>query len=360
MSRFAITLGISSLPLPAWWGGLSLLILGIVVWRLPKWQADTVADQVEIRDRAFIEDAHRRTLIQALGGLFFLTTAYLSRRNLQITENQAVTARFSKAVELLGDNRLEARLGGIYLLERVAKDSPVDHWIVMEVLTSYIRDKSTGRNSRSSPPTDIQAALTVIGRRETQNDLPGGQLDLSQTNLSQALLMNADLSHVNLKAANLTKANLEGSHLEGANLAQADLHQVDLSSAHLNRADCSRANFNQANLFGVNLESANLLQADLSEAILNKAILISATLVEANLTQASLVEATLSNANLIGANLLEANLSAANLTKAELRAAQNLTIEQVQSAANGAAAIYDPEFRTQLEAPALEQGSQET
>ncbi|MGB7413904.1 MAG: pentapeptide repeat-containing protein [Thermosynechococcaceae cyanobacterium] len=353
-----IVFGIASVPLPVW-GGLSLLILGIVVWRLPKLQANAVADQVEIRDRAFIEDAHRRTLIQALGGLFFLTTAYLSRRNIQITENQEVTARFSKAVELLGDDRLEVRLGGIYLLERVAKDSPVDHWIVMEVLTSYIRDKSVGRNSRSSLPTDIQAALTVIGRRETQNDLPGGQLDLSETNLSQALLMNANLGNVNLKAANLTKANLEGSDLEGANLAQAILRQANLSSAHLNRANGSGANFSQANLFSANLEATNLLQADLSEATLSKAILISAMLVEANLSQASLAEATLSGANLIGANLLEANLTAANLTKTELRAAQNLTVEQVQSAANGAAAIYDPEFRTQLEATPLDLESRE-
>lgn len=319
------------------------------MWLLPKWQVNGLDEQVEIRDRAFIEDAHRRTLIQALGGLFFLTTAYLSRRNLQITEGKEVTERFSKAVELLGDERLEVRLGGIYLLERVAKDSPTDHWIVMEVLTSYIRDKATLRGQRSTNmPTDIQAALTVISRRNVQNDLPGEQLDLSKTDLSRAELAQAHLGNANLQAANLSEANLSGANLRNANLIQVNAHRVDLSVAQLSKADCSSANFSQANLFDADLEAANLLKVNFSEANLIKANLSATTLVEANLRRTDFAKANLSEANLIGANLSEANLMEANLTKTDLRSTENLTIEQVKSAAQGKA-IYDQNFRDLLQ-----------
>lgn len=339
---------IADIPFP-FWGGLSLMILGGVVWLLPKWQVNGIDEQIEVRDRAFIEDAHRRTLIQALGGLFFLTTAYLSRRNLQITEGKEVTERFSKAVEMLGDERLEVRLGGIYLLERVAKDSPSDHWIVMEVLTSYIRDKTAFRSQRmTNMPTDIQAALTVISRRNVQNDLPGGRLDLSKTDLSRAELTQADLSNANLQAANLAEANLSAANLSGANLIKMNAHQANLSAIRLNKADCSSANFSQANLFEGELEAANLLKVNFSEANLTKANLSATTLVEANLKGTDFSKANLKEANLIGANLSEANLLDANLRQADLRSAANLTMEQIQAAAINDA-IYDQEFRDQLQ-----------
>jgi len=339
---------ITSIPVP-FFGGLSLVILGLVVWLLPKWQVKGLDEQVEFRDRAFIEDAHRRTLIQALGGLFFLTTAYLSRRNLQITEGKEVTDRFSKAVELLGDDRLEVRLGGIYLLERVAKDSPTDQWIVVEVLTSYIRDKAAFRSQRATNmPTDIQAALTVIGRRNVQNDLLGEHLDLSKTDLSRSELAQANLSSANLSGANLSQANLSGANLSGANLSRINANQVDFSTAQLSKSDCRSANFSQANLVEANLEAANLLKTNFSEANLTKANLSATTLVEANLRQTDFSRANLSGANLIGANLSEASLLDAKLIQADLRSTENLTIEQIQSAENSKA-MFDQDVRHLLQ-----------
>ena len=34
------------------------------------------------------------------------------------------------------------RLGGIYALERIARDSEKDHGPIMEVLTAYVREKA--------------------------------------------------------------------------------------------------------------------------------------------------------------------------------------------------------------------------
>jgi hypothetical protein len=59
-----------------------------------------------------------------------------------------ITDRFTKAIEQLGSlddkgkPKLEIRLGGIYALERIARDSERDHTVIMEVLTTYVREHS--------------------------------------------------------------------------------------------------------------------------------------------------------------------------------------------------------------------------
>jgi hypothetical protein len=53
-----------------------------------------------------------------------------------------ITESFSKAVEQLGSDKLEVRLGGIYSLERISKESPDDYWTVMENLTGFVRECS--------------------------------------------------------------------------------------------------------------------------------------------------------------------------------------------------------------------------
>ena len=89
----------------------------------------------------------------------------------------------------------------------------------MEVLTAYVRNKSplpkgwleTPVEKRKSLPavtTDVQSALTVIGRREAKNDLMFKRLVLGQSNLSSAQLGNADLDGADLTDANLTGADL--------------------------------------------------------------------------------------------------------------------------------------------------------
>jgi hypothetical protein len=56
-------------------------------------------------------------------------TLRINQEALRVTQEGQITERFGKAIEHLGDKeRLTVRLGGIYALERIAKDSPKDHW----------------------------------------------------------------------------------------------------------------------------------------------------------------------------------------------------------------------------------------
>ena len=56
------------------------------------------------------------------------------RRTYELTEQGQVTDRYTKAIEQLGSKELDVRIGGIYALERIARDSARDHPIPALVL----------------------------------------------------------------------------------------------------------------------------------------------------------------------------------------------------------------------------------
>jgi hypothetical protein len=260
--------------------------------------------------------------------------------NYQQGQEKLVTERFSTSVTQIGNTKEVVRIGGIYSLERIAKDSPKDHWTIMEVLTAYVRQNSPlpPKGKAASPiPIDIQSALTVIGRRNSKQESAEKRLDLSFSNLSGAELWDANLSGAKLGGANLSEADLRGANLFRADLGQANLFRADLS---------------EANLEGANLSSgANLAQANLSGANLSGALLMLANLSEADLSEANLSGASFSEANLSEADLSEANLEGARLSGADLTGVEYLTVEQVKSARHWQQAIYDDDFRKKLGLP---------
>ena len=152
----------------------ALLILGSSIWKVP--QRGIPPSITDEKVKAELLNANRDNflkVIQTIGGLGFIVTAVLAWRNLQLTEDKNVTDRFSKAVEMLAESeKLEVKLGGIYSLERIARDSKADYPVVMEVLTAFVRARSLRKEENQEPLSqDIQSALTVIERRTpTENE----------------------------------------------------------------------------------------------------------------------------------------------------------------------------------------------
>src|SRR5208337_4984035 len=158
-----------------------------------------------------------------------------------------------KAIEQLGSDKLDVRIGSIYALERVARDSPPDHPAVMEVLAAFIREHSHEQWRPPEPTTDdlqprrttrpdVQTAITVIGRRNVSYDL--GRIDLTGArltgvNLTGARLISADLTGARLTGANLSGARLTDAYLIGADLTGAYLSGADLTGVYLTSADSS-------------------------------------------------------------------------------------------------------------------------
>ncbi len=277
-----------------------------LLWKLPSLfaQADT---------RAFALDVVK-TVITALGliatffaGIGLFVNWQSSQDNIKLTQERLVTERYSKAIDQLGSAKDEVILGGIYSLERIAKDSPKDQATIMEVLSAFVRKNSPVITDEiiskpSKNPLDeiirnpdikilqnkpvsitIQAALTVIGRRH--------KLD----------------GKIHKDFIDLTKSNLSGANLNRANLLGAKLSQSDLSRAYLVGANLSRAKLSQSDLSGAELYRSNLIKAQLTKTDLSRAYLVGADLSRtdlsgAKLTRSNLIEADVSRAELTGVN----------------------------------------------------------
>jgi Pentapeptide repeats (8 copies) len=258
-------------------GILFLAILAVLVWMLligPEWLVsragvhsaigftEATATATEI---ANLQNEMRKTILQVEGGLFAILALYLTYRRVKVAEQRHITDRFTRAIEQLGVKtvkgkpNVEVRLGAIYALERIAKDSPRDHWTIMEVFTAYVRQNAP---APTQPPTDeenetaiakgpameIQAILTVLGRRRRGHgrEQKGKLLDLRDSDLRGAYFGKAHFekahfgrSHIEgaifqrayVKKARFYKANLEGAYFVGAHVAGADFHEAHVAKA---------------------------------------------------------------------------------------------------------------------------------
>jgi uncharacterized protein YjbI with pentapeptide repeats len=305
-----------------WWTGpvavLALAVIWAILWPLTDaLAAHDVAGYAAAGRVGHLQSAREavRTQLLTLGaGVFAAGALIFTARNFSLSREAQVTDRYTKAIDQLGSDKLDVRIGGIYALERVAHDSVRDHPTVMEVLCAFIREHS--REPRSvrdkeqddtglSIRPDVQAALTVIGRRDSAKDVR--ELDLLQANLGGANLYKAELGYAQLRDADLQHAFLVGAKLNMAHLSGADLHEAKLGG----RADLSNADLSGANLSGADLDGANLHKARLNAAVLR----------DANLRGSFLGGARLQGADLAGANLDGVNLSVADLRRADLRGA---------------------------------------
>jgi pentapeptide repeat protein len=168
------------------------------------------------------------------------------------------------ALALLGSSQPEVRVGAIYALERAAIRSAEEHPVVMSVLAAFVRE-----HSHPAQP-DVQAALTVLGRRASERDREPIDLtgaDLARLRLPGADLTGARLARARFRAADLHGAMLGGADLTGADLASADLTGADLAGANLTGADLTGARLAGAYLVGATLTRATLANADLANAL---------------------------------------------------------------------------------------------
>lgn len=151
--------------------------------------------------------------------------------------------RFARAMELLGDEKLEVRWGGIFALEKMARRSPQDQSEVSEVLATYVRQHGHYQPGDSAPriASEIQLIVTVLARRLHSFSREDRPLDLHNTNLCKAHLPFARLERAFLYNCNLEGALLYEAHLAGAWMARTNLHNANLDGANLNGADLTDA-----------------------------------------------------------------------------------------------------------------------
>jgi hypothetical protein len=289
---------------------IALAMTALVItlfWPVADWIAEHDARGVPSAEYADklrqARDAARGRIIQAGTGLlaigaliytgrsFTLTRreaqrqAEVSQKTLRLAEHGQVTGRYTSAIEQLGSDKLDVRIGGIYALERIAGDSERDHATVMEVLSTFVTVHSHeewnapylpgGHVDSDRPRPDVQAAVTVIARRDPDRDLES--IDLIGAHIPGAFLPQARFREAHLSHSNLSIATLDSAEFSDARLVAAILSRANLACAMLDGADLSRANLIGADLRGADLTGADLTMvtlagADLSQADLRGAV----------------------------------------------------------------------------------------
>jgi hypothetical protein len=271
------------------------------------------------RGPAAAREAARTQLLTLGAGAFAASALWFTARNFVLSREGQVTDRYTRAIEQLGSGKPDVRIGGIYALERVARDSAKDHATVMEVLSAFIREQARREPRPITEPSmvtvkrttspDVNAAVIVIGRRDRRYDR--GWIHLDGVDLSGVHLNRTNLAGADLSGADLTGAWLNGADFTGAYLDAADLTDAFLYCANLTRARLARADLSNAYLSGADLSRANLADANLTAAALGGADVTALT------DEFDLTYVLLAGAN-VDPKLEAADLPAAKFDSAEL------------------------------------------
>ena len=219
----------------------------------------------------------RTTAIQALAGLAVILGAVFTARaalgTIRQTREGQITDRFAVAITHFASHDQIKKLGGIHELARVARQSELDHWPAMEVLSAYLRSHHPADLKDQAPMEDdaspaVRAIAAVLRERDSTMERRelGQRLDLFKVDLRKARLEGSDLT-----GANLAECDLRGAFLSGAKLAEANLDHADLRGAIVSGTDFCGASLIGSIARGVVfdhkacLRKANLIDLDLRE-----------------------------------------------------------------------------------------------
>lgn len=191
-----------------------------------------------------------------------LRQAETALQQAKTSEIRLFNERYQKGVDMLGDEYLVTRIGGVHLLSMLMEERPLElHPEIISTLCAFCqyptksrasRDKDVDnivRNKRGCLP-DVEAAICAVAARKnllrknnqfkiddlTILDFEGADLAyvlVNQTNLRGAIFVHADLTGAILKDTDLTDANFGVADLTDADLTGADITNAILARATL-------------------------------------------------------------------------------------------------------------------------------
>ena len=229
-------------------------------------------------------------------------------------QNGLLNDRYQRGAEMLGNEVLAVRLGGIYALQYLAEEHPNEyHVLITRLFCAFIRNPTGNEVGPTQthtvavdsiyPPTireDVQAAVLAIGLRSQLGRSIEGQagftLDLRGSDLGSVNMQNCNFGSADLSEAQMTFANLICT-----DFSRAWFHKADLYQATLHGADCSGADFSRARMRRCKARSTDFRRASFHTTNLSEGDLESSNFSEAHFQSANFADASLEDANPTGA-----------------------------------------------------------
>lgn len=141
--RAGLTVGIAA---------IALIAFTILLWRGAAWLSGSDLHGLTAAQRETAIDAIRGRLLQLGAGLLVAGGLVYTGLNFRLSREGHVTDRYTKAIEQLGSQQLDVRLGALYALERIMIDSERDHPTIVEVFAAFVRE-----HSRIDAPAGVTA-----------------------------------------------------------------------------------------------------------------------------------------------------------------------------------------------------------
>ena len=174
---------------PFWWWVLAAGTVFVVLIVLAFYVVPVVTlseeDVPSPEDLAAQRASLRGNALQAVGaiaiGVGLMLTARsvtLAGRSLAVSREAQLGERVAHALDHLASDKIEVRVGGVYSLERLAAQAPQERGVILQVLTSLVRERTETRpqsGSRSESGVagpDAEAALDVLNRWPWPLDQP--------------------------------------------------------------------------------------------------------------------------------------------------------------------------------------------
>ena len=325
-----------------WFGvgaGATSLILIVLAFMLPirfdvfwRWMTDGESGSTTLRNIVIL-------ILAIIGMPFAIWRSVVAGRQADTAQRGLRNERYQKAVEMLGNGILAVRLGGIYALQRLTKEDPIQYHIqVMRLFCAFLRHPTQASQSHvphnemveivggheravnESIRDDVEDVLRAIGTRTKE------EIEIESRAGFDLVIYEADLRHLNIRDVTSStyvidskNGLIELNKRRCENLSRIHFRRVDFSNTDLSFTNMSHttfwdSKFNRARCEEVDLSSSSWEGGTLEEAKLYNADLSNATMSEIDLTTADLSGANLSGVifkkvNLSGVILRDANLS---------------------------------------------------
>lgn len=182
---------------------------------------------------------------------------YLFRLQLKTQMDGTDISRFESGYKLLHSNSENEKIGGIYLLHEIAKNSLTLRKSVFEILCNYLRDHSKDEVTKYKSqidyiyPESLQKILDLVFKEEN-NEI----YEKFIPKLKGTIFIDADLSFSNYRKADFTNCQFIRCNFEYSNFVGTKFTNVRLSNSSSSKMTSSNfcyANFNKCYFDNISL-----------------------------------------------------------------------------------------------------------
>lgn len=182
--------------------------------------------------------------------------------------------QYTQAIAQSGHPSVDVRVGGIFLLERIAKEDPANFAeTIYEVLVASFREHTRADPATESLISDLTEAQANNERNnETLPQIPAIGSDAEA--VLQVLARNRELFDTHVERLREDLANVKsatGPHFVGVNLSGAWLRNADLRGATLTDVDFSKARLDSTNLSEATLTDTFFSNGTITDCAFDKA-----------------------------------------------------------------------------------------